>query len=122
MCFYIVDDVRMSSFDKHPCLFRHELEWDTQEDVLLRQIGDRADEDAANIVGATNVRDHVDIEKEMSSCNAGDRERFGDFFWCRGWRHDVDLKQELLAVLLGKKCSLQKVLSRKLDHSVNTII
>lgn len=52
---------------------------------------------------AANVRDHVDVEQEVSPCDAGDGEGFGKFFWCRGWRHGVDLKQELLALLLGRK-------------------
>ena len=71
---------------------------------------------------ATDVRDHVDVEQEVSPCDAGDREGFGNFFWCLGWRHDVDLEQELLALLLDRSVFVVKVLGGRLDHSVNTII
>lgn len=93
MCFYIIDDICVSSFHEHACLFRHELKWNAEEDILLRQVRDGADQDAADVVIATDVRDDVDVEKEVSSCNAGDRKRFSHFFWCRGWRHDVVLSR-----------------------------
>lgn len=93
MCFNIVNDVGVTSFHEHACLFRHQLKWNAEEDILLRQVGDGAHQDAADVVVATDVRDDVYVEEEVSSCNAGDGEGFRDFFWGRGWRHRVVLSR-----------------------------
>ena len=93
MCFYIINDICVTSFHEHACLFRHQLEWNAEEDILLRQVGDGANQDAADVVVATDVRDDIHVEEEVSSCNAGDGERFRDFCWCRDWRHDVGLSR-----------------------------
>jgi hypothetical protein len=59
----IVNDVRMPAFYQDACFLGRELQWHTQEHILLRQIGYGADQDPADIVRTARVADGVDIKQ-----------------------------------------------------------
>lgn len=70
----IINDVGYAPFDKQAGLFGHQFQRKTLEDVLLRSLRDRADENAADVVLSSKPCYGLDVEEEVAIGDARDRD------------------------------------------------
>ena len=82
----IINNIAYTFLAQEPGLFRHQLERDTLEHVLLRRLGERADQDTYDIVRGTEKGNMVDVVQHVFMRNFEDRDRLFDgrgFLCCR---------------------------------------
>ena len=99
MCLRIIHDIRSAFIDEYPSLFRHEFKWYAQKNVLLAEVRYRADQETADVVRATAVRNNVHIKEEVTASHKGYGEWFFDWFGSRSCRHGMDLSRGCVSSL-----------------------
>lgn len=68
----IVDDVGYPFLNQQPRFLGLELEWYAEEDILLRDLGEGADEDAEDVVLAAEPGDGGGVVEEVALQALGD--------------------------------------------------
>jgi len=77
MCSSIVDDIADALFDEEAGFFGEEAERETEENVLLRGLGERADQDAGSGEVAAEVRNVVDVVEVVAMGETGEGDGVG---------------------------------------------
>ncbi len=68
----VVDDVGYPFLNQQPCFLGLQLEWYAEEDILLRDLGECADEDAEDVVFASEPGDGGGVVEEVAFEVLGD--------------------------------------------------